>query len=107
MNTKRWIALFLAILMMFSLTGSAGAATSHTCNMVEFGGYRMEPTCTEGGTAIYYCSVPDCNNSEVRDVPPLGHDWGKWHTDKNATCTQKGKRHRTCNRCGEVQYYVQ
>ncbi len=31
------------------------------------------------------------------------HKWGSWHTVKKPTCTQKGKKERTCKYCGEVE----
>lgn len=31
------------------------------------------------------------------------HDWGKWKITKEATCTEKGKRERTCRICGKKQ----
>lgn len=33
----------------------------------------------------------------------LGHDWGEWSVKKAATCTEKGERARTCNRCSEEE----
>lgn len=31
------------------------------------------------------------------------HEWGKWKITKEATCTEKGKRERTCKVCGKKQ----
>ena len=38
-------------------------------------------------------------------MPPefCKHEWGRWKVTKEATCTEKGKRHRTCDICGKVQ----
>ncbi len=37
-------------------------------------------------------------------MPPnyCKHDWGKWKVVKEATCTKKGERTRTCKICGKV-----
>ena len=31
------------------------------------------------------------------------HEWSAWETTKEATCTEKGKRSRTCSICGAVK----
>ena len=31
------------------------------------------------------------------------HDWGKWKVTREATCTEKGKRSRTCKTCGKKE----
>ena len=38
-------------------------------------------------------------------MPPeyCKHEWGKWKVTKEATCTEKGKRERTCKICGKKQ----
>ena len=63
----------------------------------------VAPTCTESGlTDGYYCD--QCwlvKEQEV--VDPLGHDWGKWVTVKEATETENGVQERTCDRCGATQ----
>ena len=40
-----------------------------------------------------------------KKMPPeyCSHDWGKWKVTREATCTEKGKRERTCKICGTTQ----
>ena len=40
-----------------------------------------------------------------KTMPPeyCKHEWGKWKVTKEATCTEKGKRERTCKICGKKQ----
>ena len=40
-----------------------------------------------------------------KKMPPeyCKHDWGKWKVTREATCTEKGKRERTCKICGKTQ----
>ncbi len=40
-----------------------------------------------------------------KTMPPeyCSHEWGKWKVTKEATCTEKGKRERTCKICGKKQ----
>ena len=43
-----------------------------------------------------------------KKMPPeyCKHDWGKWKVTKEATCTEKGKRERTCKVCGDRKSVV-
>ena len=40
-----------------------------------------------------------------KKMPPeyCKHEWSKWKVTKEATCTEKGKRERTCKICGKKQ----
>ena len=40
-----------------------------------------------------------------KTMPPeyCSHDWSKWKVTKEATCTENGKRERTCKICGKKQ----
>ncbi|MFR1639574.1 MAG: LytR/AlgR family response regulator transcription factor, partial [Eggerthellaceae bacterium] len=62
---------------------------------------RVEPTCTEGGTAAYACSV--CGESRSEALPALGHDWGDWETARESTEERPGVEQRTCRRCGQTE----
>ena len=63
------------------------------------------PTCTEKGYTTHTCSR--CGDS-YKDtyVDALGHDWGEWVVDKEATGTEDGSRHRNCSRCDAVDTEV-
>jgi len=39
----------------------------------------------------------------LTDEEECDHEWGKWKIIREATCTRKGERERTCELCGEVQ----
>ncbi len=58
----------------------------------------VEPTCTEKGYTKHSCA---CGDSYVDTyVNALGHVDGNWITDKKATCTEIGEKHRVCGVCG-------
>lgn len=60
------------------------------------------PTCTEKGYTTHTCSR--CGHSYVDTyVNALGHAWGEWVVDKEATETEDGSQHRACSRCDAVE----
>lgn len=60
------------------------------------------PTCTEKGYTTHTCSR--CGNSyQDSETATLGHDWGEWVVDKEATGTEDGSQHRNCSRCDAVE----
>lgn len=64
-----------------------------------------ESTCTTGGEMRGTCIY--CDNKDLKDLPPLGHDYTT-HGKVNPTCTEKGtEEYRTCNRCGYVDGYLE
>lgn len=59
-----------------------------------------EPTCTEGGNAVWRCSL--CGTIYLeKGAGPLGHSWKKDKTTHAATCTEDGYEFVECERCGE------
>lgn len=49
------------------------------------------------------CTTPKtCERCGETQGDPLGHDVTVWVTDKEASCTEKGSRSGTCNRCGQI-----
>lgn len=46
-------------------------------------------------TLALVCALTSCGECE--------HVWGKWETEKSATCTNSGTQSRTCTECGEIQ----
>ena len=58
-----------------------------------------EPTCTEGGQAIYVATCEDGSHQVTVDLDPLGHDYVATVTDP--TCTEQGYTTYTCSRCGD------
>ena len=41
--------------------------------------------------------------ADLSTTAPCVHSWGSWVVQKEATCTQKGLRVRTCTLCGEKE----
>ena len=61
----------------------------------------VSPTCTKKGYTEYACTY--CGEHFKRTyVDPLGHSESDWIVDKEATYSSKGKRHKVCDRCGEI-----
>jgi peptidoglycan hydrolase-like protein with peptidoglycan-binding domain len=47
-----------------------------------------------------------CGHKETQVMDKLPHDYGEWIVDKEASCTEAGMSHRTCQTCGHVQEKV-
>ena len=57
--------------------------------------------CTVNGlTEQKYCSKCRTVLVEAEEIPPLGHDFGEWVTEKQPSCTEKGYERRYCKRDG-------
>ncbi|WP_242987882.1 leucine-rich repeat protein [Anaerofustis stercorihominis] len=68
---------------------------------------RVEPTCLTPGSVTYQAGTCECGNEvseQVSVVLPVSrtHDY-KDITDKEATCTDKGSKHRECSVCGDKE----
>lgn len=65
----------------------------------------IAPDCTHGGYTQYTCER--CGHY-YRDhaTDPLGHSFGEWVTDKQATVLVEGAKHRECSVCGFVEKVV-
>jgi len=67
----------------------------------EYTAVVTEPTCEERGYTTYTCS--HCGDSYVDlYVKAKGHAFGAWQTVEAPTCTEKGKKERSCA-CGKVE----
>ena len=68
----------------------------------EVQGAVKDATCTEAGSITYKCSLCD---AELRkeDIATLGHSYGEFKINKEATCTEKGEKERTCTNCSNVE----
>ncbi|MBQ3668103.1 MAG: hypothetical protein II920_02635, partial [Clostridia bacterium] len=93
---KRTVCFILA-LMLVLMCASAQATASyveHTHNWVAMD--RTEPTCTEAGMAVEYCSI--CQQTRDRVLPALGHYYppDDWEVIKEPTCTEPGVERNTC-----------
>lgn len=63
-----------------------------------------DATCTQSGYVRYMCS--QCSYWYEKKTPALGHSWGDWEVDLEATSRTDGIKHHTCTRCGEVETYA-
>ncbi len=64
---------------------------------------QTDAGCESEGTKTYenYCTrCGVIGSTRTETVPAKGHSWGGWVIDEKATCTVKGFRYRTCERCG-------
>jgi len=57
---------------------------------------RIPATATQDGEIDYVCTI--CGHEYTDLLFATDHLWGDWVTDQSATCTQPGRRHRTCTR---------
>ena len=59
---------------------------------------KVQPSCTEKGYTVYVC---ECGEERTGDeTEPAGHLYGDWETLEEVTCTDDGKRLRSCTVCG-------
>lgn len=60
---------------------------------------RVEPTCTEAGSATYICKV--CKQEFTETLKALGHTKGEELTEKRVepTCTEEGSATYICSVC--------
>ena len=62
----------------------------------------IAPTCTEQGYSIHTCST--CNDIYYDSyVPALGHTWGDWVSNNDATLNADGTKTRTCSVCESTE----
>ncbi|MBQ6452834.1 MAG: InlB B-repeat-containing protein, partial [Coriobacteriales bacterium] len=61
-------------------------------------------TCTEAGSKSKYCTVCGAQDPEsVTTIEALGHDWGDWVVQQEATTEEDGVKAHTCARCQETE----
>lgn len=58
-------------------------------------------TCTTEGYHEATCSR--CQAKITEPIAALGHHYSDWITDSEATTSQNGQRHRTCQNCGDTE----
>lgn len=63
------------------------------------------PTCKEDGyTGDEVCKVCHETINKGTTIPKTdSHEWGKWTTVRESTCTEKGEQSRKCAVCGEEE----
>lgn len=63
-------------------------------------GNSKEPTCSENGEALYYCT--NCGSKKTETIP-AAHKWDEGKVTVEPTKTSEGKKLYTCIRCGETK----
>jgi len=64
----------------------------------------VEPTCTDKGSEIRYCS--NCDAAQTQDISTVAsnHTWGDWNVLIPATCTIPSYETRLCTSCRISEY---
>lgn len=76
---------------------------NYTMQTVKEEAKKSDATCTAPAAYYYSCSV--CGavehnaNHTFNNGSAKGHTFGAWVTDREATCSETGSRHRTCTVC--------
>jgi len=71
----------------------------HTHEYVEI---QRDADCELGGASIFVCSHPDCADYyEVSATPALGHSFGEYVSNKDATSTLDGTKTAVCTKCSK------
>ncbi len=97
-KTVAVVLCLVIILTLFNTQTASAAPCAHNRNKK----VRVEPTCGKAGSITYYCSKCDTKTG-FETIPATGnHSWGSWITDKSASCTEGGSRHRVCSGCGAL-----
>ena len=79
-------------------SSSQEESSSHTH---QYQAKKTAATCTAQGYTTYTCS---CGASyQDNYTSALGHSYGSWVVEKEATTSASGQKKRTCSRCGAVQ----
>ena len=96
MKTTKRIALFLLLVLLFSLPVQAACAHCYVEK-------REEPGCETGGVAWLECTL--CGHTtDYRLLDPLGHDFGDWFVLTEPTCAKEGILARDCVTCGYQEH---
>lgn len=63
-------------------------------------GNSKEPTCSENGEALYYCT--NCGSKRTETIP-AAHKWDEGKVTVEPTKTSEGKKLYTCTRCRKTK----
>ena len=94
------LAFMLIIPAMFMLT--ACGEIEHVHSYVDF---VVAPTCTTEGYTIHKCSCGEETKDTI--VSALGHSYGDYASNDDATCTQDGTKTAKCTRCDVTNTIVE
>jgi len=99
MRAKLCAAVFAAALLAIMLSLVAPVAWAAECpeGQHNYSEARLVPaTAMEDGEVDYICTL--CGQQYTKLLFATDHLWGEWVIDQKPTCTEPGKRHRTCTR---------
>lgn len=74
-------------------------ANGHTWDL---GTVTKQPACEVGGEKTFKCTVTGCTGSKTEAVPAVGHIYGDYVSDNNATCQKDGTKTATCTGCSKT-----
>lgn len=98
-TTKRAISVFIFFMLSLFVFTPKIYADEYNCSEGKHKDIiiqKIEATETADGEEEYRCEL--CNRSFVKTVYATDHLWSEWYIDKEATCTEKGLKHRNCTR---------
>ncbi|MBR2381159.1 MAG: extracellular solute-binding protein [Clostridia bacterium] len=102
---KKLLALFLAALILtLTLVGCQNSfyptyTTIQHTHTYEDWKIAKNPTCTESGEEVRYCS---CGEKQTQTVASVGHTPGEWIVDLEPTVEAQGSMHIECTVCNET-----
>ncbi|MBQ3667814.1 MAG: hypothetical protein II920_01175 [Clostridia bacterium] len=102
MNTRKILALALALMMLLSVCQSAFGTSAAGGDHIHKWTYDpiLPPICMEPGYGERSCE--ECWTSERYEIPALGHSYtDPWKTIKEPTCTETGTEMNTCKRINQ------
>ena len=82
----------------FTGFGSVSVAGDHTCVYHDADTETRDATCETAASTVKTCAC--CGHKDVQTTgTALGHEFGEYIYDNNATCLADGTKTRTCSRC--------
>lgn len=97
--TGRKLIILIAFLFCLNFFGVTVYAQTYDCakgKHKDIVTVEIPATATEDGKQKHTCQL--CTRSFNQTIYATDHLWGKWKTEKAATCTNEGVRIRTCTR---------
>ena len=96
--TKKFIAVFLSVLMLMTAASVGFVPSAATIcanhNLVEYS--RIAATCQEKGVVNYTCTKCDYNVSEELEIDENNHAFGSWTLETLPGCSTEGVEIRYC-----------
>ena len=109
-RTKKLLCMLLAFVFMMGLLPTVAPIHAHAeptgacpdCGAQNWQQTANSSTCTLAGETEWTCR--NCGYYTYTTAPALGHNFSRWTTTKEATCTEAGSRTAQCsNGCGQTQ----